>query len=143
MTSETEKPRDPAGTSTLRVVIADDTPTVAEMLAELIAEPGRIEVAGMADSEASTVEAIRRWRPDAVVLDLQLKGGSGTDVIRAVRADPSLNAIRIMVTSNHTSPELKAACLGLGADAYFDKVKELEALTARLGELAAAKRGAR
>jgi hypothetical protein len=45
------------------------------------------------------------------------------------------------VTSNHTSPQLRAGCLELGADAYFDKVKELGALTARLAGFAAEKRG--
>lgn len=135
--------RERGGAGALKVLIADDTPTVAEMLAELLIEPGRIEVAGTTDSEASTLEAIRRLRPDAVVLDLQLKSGSGTEVIRAVRADATLGAIRLMVTSNHTSRELKAGCLALGADAYFDKVKELAELKARLAELAAAKRDTR
>src|SRR5215813_5834191 len=71
----------------LRVLIADDSEPVAEMLRELISEAGRIEVVGTADSQASTLAAIRSLAPDAVVLDLQLKGGSGTNVIRAVRAD--------------------------------------------------------
>src|SRR5215813_8044860 len=71
----------------LRVLIADDSEPVADMLRELISEAGRIEVVGTADSETSTMAAIRSLAPDAVVLDLQLKGGSGTNVIRAVRAD--------------------------------------------------------
>jgi DNA-binding NarL/FixJ family response regulator len=128
-----------SGTATglpLRVLIADDSGPVAEMLRELISEAGRIEVIGTADSEVSTLAAIRSLAPDAVVLDLQLKGGSGTDVIRAVRADARLAATHLLVTSNHTSPQLKAGCLELGAEAYFDKVKELRELGARLAALA-------
>jgi DNA-binding NarL/FixJ family response regulator len=123
----------------LKVIIADDSPPVAEMLRELLSDPGRIEVVATTDSEASTLEAIRRLAPDVVVLDLQLKTGSGTDVIRAVRADTSLAATRLVVTSNHTSPQLRAGCLELGADAYFDKVKQLAELGERLGELARVK----
>lgn len=123
----------------LKVIIADDSPAVAEMLRELLSEPGRIEVVAVTDSEASTLEAIRGLAPDVVVLDLQLKTGSGTDVIRAVRADGSLAATRLLVTSNHTSPQLRAGCLELGADAYFDKVKQLAELAARLHELARTK----
>jgi two-component system, OmpR family, response regulator len=74
-----------------------------------------------------------------VVLDLQLKTGSGTDVIRAVRANAELTGTRLIVTTNHGSPELKAGCLDLGADDYFDKLKELAALARRVGELAARK----
>ncbi|MGZ5037094.1 MAG: response regulator [Usitatibacter sp.] len=120
----------------LRVFIADDSAPVSEMLAELISEPGRIEVVGVAESEDAAIESIRRLRPDAVVLDLQLKPGSGTNVIRAVRSDPTLSATRLLVASNHVSSQLKAGCLELGADGYYDKVKELGALTQRLAELA-------
>jgi DNA-binding NarL/FixJ family response regulator len=120
----------------LRVLIADDNQPVAEMLTELITEAGRIEVVGIGESESGTLDAIRRLKPDVVVLDLTLKTGSGTNVIRAVRADPGLGATRLLVTSNHASPQMRAACMELGADGYFDKVKELGELTARLAELA-------
>jgi DNA-binding NarL/FixJ family response regulator len=120
----------------IRVFIADDSAPVAEMLAELVTVPGRVEVVGRGESEAQTVEAIRRLRPDVVVLDLQLKEGSGTNVIKAVRAERELAGVRILVTSNHTSPQLRAGCLQMGADRYFDKVKELPALAACLSEMA-------
>jgi len=123
----------------LRVFIADDSKPVAEMLTELIASPGEVEVIGVGASESAVIDSIRRLKPDVVVLDLQLETGSGTNVVRAVRAAPELASVRLMITSNHTSPQLKAGCLELGADAYFDKVKELGALTQRLGELAAEK----
>lgn len=120
----------------LKVFIADDSQPVADMLTELITEPGRIEVVGVGDTETATMDSIRRLKPDVVVLDLQLRTGSGTDVIRAVRSDPSLAALRVLVTSNHTSPQLKAGCIELGAEAYYDKVKELGELAAKLAEIA-------
>ena len=124
----------------LTVFIADDSEPVAEMLTELIRVPGRIEVVGVGGTEQAAIESIRAMRPDVVVLDLQLGTGSGTNVIRAVRANADLAATRLVITSNHTSPQLRAGCLELGADAYFDKVKELGALTARLANFAAEKR---
>ena len=123
----------------LRVFIADDSQPVADMLTELIAIPGKVEVIGVGASEAAVIESIHKLRPDVVVLDLQLETGSGTNVVRAVRAVPELAGTRLMITSNHTSPQLRAGCLELGADGYFDKVKELGALTRRLGELAEGK----
>ena len=126
----------------LRVFIADDSPPVAEMLTELISDPGKVDVVGVGETEDGTLEAIRRLRPDVVVLDLQLKTGSGTNVIRAVRANADLANVRLMVTSNHVSPQMRAGCLELGADAYFDKVKEISELTARIAQLAG-ERGSR
>jgi len=125
-----------SSTAPLRILIADDSPPVAEMLKELLEEPGRVEVVGCADSQDSVLEAARGLRPDVIVLDLQLRTGTGTDVIRAMRADPSLSGIKILVTSNHVSPQLREGCLRLGADGYFDKVKELTQLTAKVAELA-------
>jgi len=120
----------------LRVFIADDSPPVAEMLTELIRSPGKVDVIGVGDTEAGTIESIRAMKPDVVVLDLQLKTGSGTNVIRAVRANAELAHVRLVVTSNHVSPQMRAGCMELGADDYFDKVKEIGALTARISELA-------
>lgn len=123
----------------LKVFIADDSQPVADMLTELISAPGRIEVIGIGATEEATIESIRSMKPDVVVLDLQLKTGSGTNVIRAVRANNDLAKTRLMVTSNFTAPQLKAGCLELGADAYFDKVKELGDLAAALEAMAKAK----
>ena len=106
------------------------------MLSELILAAGA-QVVGSSDTEANTVDAIRRLKPDVVVLDLQLKSGSGTEVIRAVRADPAIASTRLFVTSNHPSSQMKAGCVELGADEYYDKLKELGELCARLGALAA------
>ncbi|MGE5095518.1 MAG: response regulator [Betaproteobacteria bacterium] len=127
----------------LKVFIADDSPPVADMLSELLTAPGRVEIIGVGDSEAGAIESIARLKPDAVVLDLQLKTGSGTNVIRAVRANAALAGLRVIVTSNHASPQLRAGCLELGADDYFDKVKELPALAQRIAELAAEKERSR
>ena len=123
----------------LKVFIADDSQPVADMLTELITAPGRIEVIGVGATEEAAIESIRSMKPDVVVLDLQLRTGSGTNVIRAVRASGELDKTRLMVTSNHTAPQLKAGCLELGADGYFDKVKELGQLAAALDDLAEAK----
>jgi CheY-like chemotaxis protein len=141
MPREGEKMTSTGATVPLKVMIADDSAPVAEMLRELLTEPGRIEVVGVAETQAAAVEAIRRLAPDAVVLDLQLRSGSGTEVIRAVRADPALAATRLIVTSNHTSPQLREGCLELGADAYLDKVKELPQLAEMVRRLAREKAG--
>ena len=126
----------------LRVFIADDSEPIADMLTELLTDPGRVEVVGVGDTEEAAIESIRKMKPDVVVLDLQLRIGSGANVIRAVRADPGLGSVRLVVMSNHTAPQLRAGLLDLGADAYFDKVKEIGAMAERIREFAAEAAGA-
>jgi DNA-binding NarL/FixJ family response regulator len=125
----------------LKVFIADDSAPVAEMLTELITAIGQVEVVGVGETEDAAIESIRALRPDVVVLDLQLKSGSGTNVIKAIRAIRELESVRLVVTSNHDSPQLRAGCMDLGADGYYDKVKELGELTQRIRQLADEKAG--
>lgn len=134
-----KRKKQPMERGPLRVFIADDSKIVSDMLTELISDPGRIEVVGTGATEDAAIDSIRSMKPDVVVLDLQLKAGSGTNVIKAVRASGELSATKLMVTSNHTAPQLRTACLGLGADGFYDKVKELGDLAAKLAELAKAK----
>src|SRR5258705_5396027 len=106
-------------TSPLKIYIADDSDAIVEMLTELLRDPGRIEVVGNGATEQAALDSIRAMKPDVVVLDLQLKSGSGTNVIRAVRASEDLAGVLLVVTSNHISPQLRAGCLELGAHDYF------------------------
>jgi CheY-like chemotaxis protein len=105
------------------------------MLTELVSIPGRVEVVGVGATEAGAIESVRALKPDVIVLDMQLEEGTGTNVIKAIRGDPSLADVRIVVASNHTNPQLRAGCLALGANFYFDKVKELGALARCLEEM--------
>ena len=50
----------------LKVLIADDSPAVAEMLAQLVSEPGKVEVVGSTESEERTLESVRRLMPDVL-----------------------------------------------------------------------------
>jgi DNA-binding response OmpR family regulator len=125
--------------SPLKVFIAEDSDAIVEMLTELLRDPGRVEMVGAGATEEAALDSIRALKPDVVVLDLQLKSGSGANVIRAVRANADLAGVHIVVTSNHTGPQLRAGCLALGADDYFDKVKDLGALAARIAQLADAR----
>src|SRR5437868_11733940 len=72
----------PLGAGVLTVFIADDSPPVAEMLTQLLSSPGRVEVIGVAGTEAGVIAAVTARPPDVIVLDLQLADGSGTNVIR-------------------------------------------------------------
>ena len=121
----------------LTILIADDSQSVSEMLAELVSDPGRIEVIGFADSEDTAIERVMRLKPDVVILDMQLRSGSGTGVIRAVRSSPESHRTKLIVMSNHPSPQIRKRCLELGADYFFDKAKDFDLLTVALGELLA------
>src|SRR6185437_2271519 len=70
--------------SALRVLRVEDSPLIRERLAESIADPGRIEIVGQADSEQAAIGMLSAAPWDAMVLDLQLRHGTGIGVLRAL-----------------------------------------------------------
>lgn len=110
--------------SALRVLLVEDLPRVQALLRELIDEPGRFDVAGMAETESDAVQQFMQLRPDAVVVDLNLRSGTGLGVITALRKDPSPTRPLLIVLTNHALPVLEAACLSAGADYFLDKSRD-------------------
>lgn len=106
------------------VFILDDSPQLMEMLRELISDPGRIEVVGTASSAIEALESIRLSSPDVAIVDLQLKDGSGFDVVKAIRLLPQTQDVVIILFTNHVSRELQNHALALGANYFFDKSRD-------------------
>jgi DNA-binding NarL/FixJ family response regulator len=107
-----------------RVFIAEDSPLLLDRLIALLASDPAIEVVGHADDAASAIESIRTLTPDAVILDLRLRRGSGIEVLRSVKGDPRPPVV-IMLTSSPPS-QCRARCLGAGADYVLDKATEFD-----------------
>jgi DNA-binding NarL/FixJ family response regulator len=66
------------------VFIVDDIPTMRERLGELVRDIEGVEIVGNAGTPSEAIDGILRTRPDCVLLDYQLIGGTGVDVLRAV-----------------------------------------------------------
>jgi two-component system phosphate regulon response regulator PhoB len=115
-----------------RVLICEDE----DMIRELI----RVSLAGgYAFIEATTVaeahEALAASTPHVLLVDLMLPGGSGLDVIRALRRQPAGADVPAVVISAWTTREYRAAADDAGADSFVAKPfvpDELAALVARL-----------
>jgi CheY-like chemotaxis protein len=104
-----------------RVLIVDDMPETRRLMRRVL------ERAGFVVTEAETGEAglaaIRRDRPEAVVLDLRLPGMSGFDVAAAVRADsdPRIASTPILACSASVQEEVRREALDAGCDAFEGK----------------------
>ncbi len=119
----------------LAVFIAEDSAALAEILAELVTVEGRIHLVGTAASQDEAVAAVLRLKPDVVILDMQLKPGTGFGVIQATRQ--ALKSSTFIVYSNYVSPEYRQRSLDLGADYYLDKSRDFAGLVQLLHEIAA------
>lgn len=111
--------------ASLRVFLADDSRQIRERVNALLGA-ACIAVVGEAGTPATCIAGILDAHPDVVVLDVQLEGGSGLQVLQAVRvADPE---VAFVVFSNNSAPAYRKRYLGEGAVRFLDKSSEFDQL---------------
>jgi DNA-binding response OmpR family regulator len=101
------------------VLVADDDADIRELVAFKLEQAG-FEVTSVADGSAA-LDAIRANRPRLAVLDVMMPGLSGIDVLRQVRADESLNGVRVILLTARSRDLDVDAGFTSGADDYVVK----------------------
>jgi DNA-binding NarL/FixJ family response regulator len=90
----------------------------------LLAHVRGVEVVDQVGTVEETREAVRRLRPDAVILDMQMPGGSGIDVLESMKKDRLISTV--IVLTNHPYAPYRKKCLQVGAKFFLDKSSEFE-----------------
>jgi len=112
----------------IRVLVVDDEPSLAELLASVLRYEGwEIRTAG---DGGSAVRTAREFRPDAVVLDIMLPDFDGLEVLRRVRAE--LPHVCVLFLTARDAVEDRVAGITAGGDDYVTKPFSLEEVLARL-----------
>ncbi|WP_290652559.1 two-component system response regulator NarL [Aquisalimonas sp.] len=115
---------------TTRVLIVDDHPLLRRGVSQLLAmEPG-LESVGEASNGADALQMVRELAPDLVLLDLNMRGMSGVETLKALRDEGSDACVVVLTVSD--SDEDISASLRAGANGYLLKDMEPEALVAHL-----------
>lgn len=113
-----------------RYYIVDDYPLFVEVLREVLAVDGGFRAVGQAHRGREALAAIRRERPDLVLIDLDLPDMGGLELIHRIRAENL--ADRIVVCSALMHDETIEVALALGADAFVGKNTRVNSLLASL-----------
>jgi two-component system response regulator DesR len=114
------------------VFLADDSALIRARIASML-ESATVHVVGEGTTAQACIQGILAMRPDVVVLDVQLEGGSGLEVLRAVRqAEPG---IAFVVFSNNAAPAYRKRYLEAGASRFLDKSSEFEQLAPAVAAL--------
>lgn len=106
------------------ILVIDDHPLMRKGILQLIAMEDSLRLAGEAGDGQRGLELARQLRPDLILLDLNMRGLSGMDTLRALKA-ADLDA-RVIVLTVSDSEEDVVAALRLGADGYLLKDMEPE-----------------
>ena len=108
----------------IKVVIADDSLIVREHLVTMLDELAGIEIAGQAENVLEAIDTIQSLRPDVVILDIRMPGGSGIDVLETIKQNGA--APIVIILTNYPYPGYRKKCLQAGADFFLDKSTEFD-----------------
>ncbi|WP_226832057.1 response regulator transcription factor [Brachybacterium sp. FME24] len=106
--------------SPVRVVVVDDHPVVRDGLVAMLGADSGLEVVGTAQEGAEALTVIDAAGPDVVLMDLRMPGTSGTEAIRALRANGRTTPRILVLTTYDTDRDIRSA-LEAGADGYLLK----------------------
>ena len=102
-----------------QILVVDDHPIVRQGLQRLIDQQTDLVVCGEAASPQEAEAAIRKLRPDLVIIDISLKNGDGIELVKDARArNPKL---AILVLSMHDETIYAERLLAAGANGYIMK----------------------
>ncbi len=123
---------DAAGSTRQTVLVVDDHPLFRKGVRQLLTMADGIDVVGEAGNRSEALELARRHEPDLILLDLNLKGESGLDILTALKEeDPSRRVVMLTVSD---APDDLIGAIRAGADGYLLKDMEPEDLLARVRE---------
>jgi DNA-binding NarL/FixJ family response regulator len=114
----------------IRILVVEDHLIVAEALADLLAKQPGMEVVGVANTIAASVELASTFQPDVVLMDFRLPDGTGDEAARAIRIQSPASAVVFLTADD--SPAAWLAAVGAGACGYLLKSESGEQVTASI-----------
>lgn len=129
-----EQPKaSPAPRRTQSILLVEDNEVNAITISEFLIRFGfSVDVA---ENGPIALDKIQKIMPELILMDIQLPGMDGLDIIRQLRADSRFNAIPIIALTALAMPGDRERCLQAGANEYLSKpfsMKELGDLVTRL-----------
>jgi len=114
-----------------RILVVDDEPDITALVAYHLAKAGYRVITAANGRDA--LRTAREERPDLVVLDLMLPGGSGYDVLAELRRREETKDLGIILLTARKDEPDRIKGLSLGADDYLPKPFSPQELVLRVG----------
>ncbi|TSE25205.1 Response regulator UvrY [Tepidimonas sediminis] len=118
----------------IRVVLCDDHAVVRRGIRDTLQEATDIRVVAEAGSYPELREALRREQPDVLLLDVDLPGRSGLEILSVLHDEGS--PVRTIIVSMYPEDQYAIRCLRAGAMGYLNKGGDPQALIAAVRSVA-------
>jgi excisionase family DNA binding protein len=124
-------PTDALESGKRKVLLVDDDVELVELMTKVLEEDGRFEVR-VATTGFDAGMMVKEYRPDLIVLDVMLPDINGKEVCHRVRADPTLEDVRIVCISGMIEEDKIQELRLSGADDFLHKPFDIEELIDRM-----------
>lgn len=124
-------------TSPITVLVADDHPFMRRGILDVLRAVADVNVVGEAGDGQAALAAIRKLQPAIAILDLEMPGMSGLDVLRVARRDELQTTVALLTM--HKDEEMFNAAFDLGALGYILKENAVDELEACIRSIALGK----
>lgn len=108
----------------LKVLIVEDSEVVTRRIRSMLKEIPDVTVVGEAINGTEALAITQVMHPDVVLLDIQLPGVNGVDVLKAIKLNHT--ETKVMMLTNYSDLHHRKRCKEAGADYFFDKSIEFE-----------------
>lgn len=108
----------------MNVFVVEDSSLLRERLIRTLTGIHGVKVTGYADTAEDATQKIHELHPDAVILDIRLRQGTGFQVLQSVKV-PGQPPVVIVLT-NFAYPQYRKKYMDAGADFFFDKSNEFD-----------------
>ncbi len=102
-----------------RILVVEDNDLNRKLFCDVL-KAGGYAVEPVADGKR-VIEAARRFSPDLVIMDIQLPGISGLDLIQAIKADRMLKSAPVLAVTAYAGKGDEERILAAGAEGYLAK----------------------
>ena len=117
----------------MTILIADDDRLLTRVLSTRLKKAG-YKVVVVYDAMQAIMKALCN-PPDAILLDVNMPGGTGLQVLRQLKNSTKTNQVPIIVISGSIDSEMRATVTSMGADEFLGKPPNFERLDALLKSL--------
>jgi excisionase family DNA binding protein len=127
-------PTDALESGKRKILLVDDDAELVELMTKVLEEDGRFEVR-IASNGFDAGMMVKEYRPDLIVLDVMLPDINGKEVCHRVRADTTLEDVRILCISGMIEEDKIQELRLSGADDFLHKPFDIEELIDRMCSL--------
>ena len=110
----------------LTIYIVEDSTPVRERLIEAVSDVPNARVVGQAEAVSEALEGVQRSQPRVLILDIQLRRGSGIRLLKQMRATGMSLPELVIVVTNYPTDDYRQASHDCGANHFFDKASEFD-----------------